>query len=120
MTILISFQIYQLKGVFDFIMNIGTALFLQLQSKGNIVCNTHMRKQRVLLKHRVDVTFVGRQSSDILSLKNHTPLIGHDKSADHTQRCGLPASGRSQQSHKLIFTDIDAQIIQYLFPVKRL
>ena len=116
--VLISVQIDQLQRVADLVLDIGIRLLADTQTEGDVLRNGHMRKQRVFLKNRIQLALVGRKACDILAVKDHLPGIRRLKSAQDTERSGLPAARRPQERQEFIFPYIEIQVIQDRLSVK--
>ena len=59
------------------------------QAESDIVVHIQVGKQRVPLKHRVDLPFIGRHIIDCLPVKGDRSGCGRQKAADDPKRCGI-------------------------------
>src|SRR6266576_2334330 len=69
-----------------------------------------MRKQRIILEHEANVALVGGEPGDILAAEKNAPRRWLLESGNHSQRRGLAASRRSEQSEKLARLDLEVEI----------
>ena len=77
-----------------------------------------MGEQRVLLKHGVHRTLVGRHARDVLAFEQDLTRIGLQKARDEAEGGGFAAAGGSQQRHKLFVMDVEVQPIQDALTIK--
>ena len=77
-----------------------------------------MGEQRVLLKHGVHRTLVGRHARDVLALQKHLAGGWLQKACDEAEGGGFAAAGGSQQRHKLFVMDVEVQPIQNALTIK--
>ena len=68
---------------------------------GDVVPHSHVGKERVLLKDRVDIALVRRGSGDIGTLKADSALGRSLETGNHPQCGGLAAPGRTEQREEL-------------------
>ena len=71
-----------------------------------------MREERVALKHGVDRALIRRQTDDVLPFIEDFAAGRLFKAADAAQKRRFAAAGRTQQRHKLVFSDVDAHAAQ--------
>jgi hypothetical protein len=71
------------------------------EAEGDVARDRHVRKQRVVLKHRMHIAAMGRQMGDVLAAENDASVIGRFESGDHSQERRFPASGRPEQRQEL-------------------
>ena len=69
-----------------------------------------MRKQGIILEHRIDIPFVRLTVRNVLSFQDHLSGIWQFQPRNNTQRRGLAAARSSQQGNKfsLCHLQIDA------------
>ena len=87
-------------------MDLSLGQLGHLQTKGNVVKHIQVRKQRIALKHRVDLPPVGRLVVHTLSVKQHIAGGGRKEAANDPQHGGLSATGRAKQREKFMVIDI--------------
>ena len=71
----IPFQLYQTKGLLHSLCNLCLGNFSDLQSISYVVRHIHMRKQGIILEHRIDIPFVRLTVRNVLSFQDHLPGI---------------------------------------------
>ena len=71
-----------------------------------------MREKCVFLENGIQLPFVGRERSDVFSVKDDLSLIWRFKTADQTERGGLSTAAGTKKCEKFILTDIEVQIVQ--------
>ena len=74
-----------------------------MQTKGDIIPDRKMRKQRIALKNHGNITFTG---SNIINYSaSHFQLTAGNifQTSDHSQRSSFAAAGRPQQNQALAF-----------------
>ena len=71
-----------------------------------------MRKQRILLKYRVDLTFIRRQRCDVFSVKKTLPDFGSINPPMTRSVVVFTAAGRPQKRYKLLVVDIEIETVQ--------
>jgi hypothetical protein len=111
MTALKALQVYQLEHIGylgnDLLLGkLRHARLLDPKTEGDVLKHVQMGKERVALEYRIDVTLVGRNVIDALSVKIYVSYVGRFKSTDNTERRGLTASGGTQQGDKFMVVDI--------------
>src|SRR5262245_29528989 len=88
------------------------------QYEADVFGDSHVRPDRVGLKHHADFPLLGRKVTlragrkDGLVVESDTPRIGLLQSRDAAHQCGLPRTTRSQQDKVLFFTDLKIYAIQ--------
>jgi len=68
-----------------------------LGAVSHVLCHAHVRKQRVILKNRIDAAIEGRDVGDILAVKHHIPMCRAIEARDQAQAGGLSGSGGAEQ-----------------------
>ena len=91
---------------------------LEAEAEGYILEDVQMGEQRVLLKHGVHRTLVGRHARDVLALQKHLAGGRLQKACDEAEGGGFAAAGGSQQRHKLFVMDVEVQPIQNALTIK--
>ena len=80
--------------------------FLRRRPKAMLSNTRHMREERVILEHHVDVPLVGRHRRHVLAVQQHRPLEGRVlEPGDHPQRRRLAAARGAEQGEELALAD---------------
>ena len=95
-----AFEIHQIQHMLHLVHDLFTGKLLQLQAEGDILEDVHVREKRIALEYRIDRSLIGGQGGDIAPVQKDAALRRHVKTRDHTQRRGLPATGRPQEGDK--------------------
>ena len=77
-----------------------------------------MGEQGIFLEYGVDLTLIGGQTGNILSVKQYLTVICIKKSGNDTQQSGFAAAGRTQQGDKFIFINIQRNALEHPLTVK--
>ncbi|KMS65203.1 hypothetical protein BVRB_038370, partial [Beta vulgaris subsp. vulgaris] len=88
------------------LIHLGFRRLGELQAKGHVVVNRHMRIERIGLKHHGDAALRGRNVVDDLPPNRDFAARDRLQSGDHPQR-GLAAAGRSNENNELAGFDIE-------------
>ncbi len=79
---------------------------LHLQPVLDVLLHGHVREQRVVLEHGVDVAVVRRERGDVAGPASRTaPPVGSSKPAIMPQHGGLARTGRAEQREELAVVD---------------
>jgi len=70
-----------------------------------------MRKQRVALKHGIDVTVFGRRISNVLVIERDTAAISRFQPGNQAQNGGFATARRAEQGDELTVMDGQVKII---------
>ncbi|CCK17660.1 hypothetical protein BN136_3670 [Cronobacter universalis NCTC 9529] len=81
------------------------------QPVGDVLQHRHMRKQRVILKHRVNVALPRRQLAGFAAKQANRAVAQLLKARDHPQAGGFAGAGRPQHGEKLPVFDGHADVI---------
>ena len=92
----------------------------QLKPVADIFRNSHMRKQRIILKHRIHIAAARVFRGNVLSAKPHFPLVGVFKTGDNAQRRRFSAAGSAQQRNKFPLRYIETYSLQHRHGAKPL
>ena len=71
----VLFQLDQTKCLFYFSLDLCLRNFADLQSISYVVRHIHMRKQGIILEHRIDIPFVRLTVRNVLSFQDYLPGI---------------------------------------------
>ena len=85
----------------------------EVQPECDVFINSHMRIERVVLEYHRDVAVFGSNVVDHPVTDIQFALADILKPCNHTQRCGLSASGRADEDHELLVLDLKVQIGNY-------
>ena len=117
-TLFITLEVNNSKHLADLFLYFILGELFELQAKGDIVKYVKMGEQRIFLKHRIDVSLVGRKSVDTRSVKNHIAALRLDKASDNTQCRGFSAAAGTQNRYKFFFMDVEINMVQYNLAVE--
>ena len=93
----------QLQKLIHPLFDLLFALFLDLQSKRNILLHSHITKQRIILKYEADPPPASRNLIDPFPLYQNISVIRTVQSGDHAENRCLTASTRTEQSRQMTF-----------------
>ena len=77
------------------------------QAIAHVVRDGHVREQRVVLEHGVDVAVVGRQARHVLAVEQDPAGRGQLEPGDHAQGRGLARAGRTEHREELAGPDVE-------------
>ncbi len=77
-----------LHGGIDF----RAGLARNAQAERNVLCNGHIGKERISLKHHADIALVGPQVHHVLAVDFNRAVVRGFKAGNHAQNCGLAAA----------------------------
>ena len=81
------------------------------ESVPDVLRDGHVRKERVVLKDRVDWPFVGWTATHVVAMDEQSTRVRVFESADHPERRGFATSGWSEHRQKLTRLDGQREII---------
>ena len=84
---------------------------LDHEAVGDVLADRHMRKERVVLEHRVDVALVGRHAFGGLAEDLDVALVGLLEAGDQAQAGGLARARRPEHGEELAFGDVERDAI---------
>ncbi|MNZ80381.1 hypothetical protein D3C78_990130 [compost metagenome] len=85
---------------------------LHLEAEGDILRNTHVRKQRVTLEHRVDPTLERRQIVDRLAREADLTVADMLEAGDGAQQGGFAAAGGAEQGEEFVVGNVHRDVIE--------
>ena len=88
------------------------------QAEGDVVIDIQVRKKRIALENRIDLSFIGGHIIDPLTVEKHIAVGGRQKAADDAQGGGLAAAGGAEQGQKFVIVDIEVDAVQDALTVK--
>ena len=103
----------------NLVLDIVVRLPLDAETERDIFCHVHIREQRILLEHRIDLPLLGRQLRDVRAIKQDAAAVRQLEAPDQPQRRRLPAPRRPEKRHELIFMNGEVEILDDLPPVIR-
>ena len=103
-----AFEIDQLQHLRDAALRLFSVDLPYIQAEGDILFHIEMRKERILLKYRIDVSLIRRDIVDSLRSEEDISFIGLLKAPDQPQRRRLTAARRTEQRDE--FSVIDRKI----------
>ena len=112
-------EVHELQRVMNLVLDILARLPLDAEAERDIFCHVHIREQRILLEHRIDLPLLGRQLRDVRAIKQDAAAVRQLEAPDQPQRRRLPAPRRPEKRHELIFMNGEVEILDDLPPVKR-
>ena len=89
------------------------------QAESNIFKDVQMWKKGVLLKHGIDLAPVGGNVINPHTVEQDVSRRGGREAADNAQRGGFTAPAGSEQCEEFLVVDIQIDVIEYRFAVKR-
>ncbi|MNK94313.1 hypothetical protein D3C87_1145110 [compost metagenome] len=95
-------------------LRIGAIDALATWSVGNVFQYGHVRKQRVILEHRIEWPTVRRQTTDILAIDRNAARIGLHETGDRAQQGGLATTAGAEQDDEFALLDVQVNIVQCL------
>ncbi len=84
---------------------------LYAQAIGDVVRDRHVREQRVVLEHRVDVPLVRRAIRDVGAVELHLACVGALEARDDPERRRLPGARRAEKREELSAPDLEIDVI---------
>ena len=85
---------------------------LELEPERHVLQHRHVRKEGIILENHVYIAPVGRQARNVLALQDHPSGIGELEPAQDSQRCGLPAAGRSEQGDEFSRSNLEVHPLE--------
>ena len=106
-----TLEAHYLKHFGDTLVDLLLRHLCYAQTEGDVFVNVEMRKQSVLLKDRVDLSFVRRDIVYPDAVKHNVSGGRLDKAADYPERRCLAAAGRTEQRQKFLIIKIQVNIV---------
>ena len=82
------------------------------KAKTNVLRHCHMRKQRIILEHRVHWPLEGRQHGDVLAIEENLAFGRKIKSRNQPEQRSLAAAGGAKQCKEFILEDRHRDVIK--------
>lgn len=98
---------HQCEHFVDPLRNLLVIKTLHLKAEGDILRNTHVRKQRVALEYRVDPTLERRQVIDRFAREANLAVADVLEAGDGAQQGGFATAGRAEQGEELVVGNVD-------------
>ena len=99
-----------LQQFVDPLADLGLVLLAAPRSVRDVVPHRHVREQRVVLEHGVDVALVRWHPRDVDPLEPDRAFGRSLETRDHPQRGRLPAAGRAEQREELARGDGEVRL----------
>ena len=106
-----ALEAYDLEHFRNALVDLLLGKLCKAQSESHVFVHIKVRKQRILLEYRVDLTFVRRDIIDPHAVKKHVAAGGLYKAADDPERGGLAAAGWTQQREEFLIIKIQVNIV---------
>lgn len=100
-------HLHQCQHLINALRNLLVIKTLHLEAEGDILRNTHVRKQRVALEHRVDPALERRQVIDRFARETDLALADLFEAGDGAQQGGFAAAGGAEQGEEFIVGNVD-------------
>ena len=99
-------EAHHLQSILDEPAPLGPGNLPHHEAVADVVGDGHMREQRVILEHRVDLALVWSEAGDVVAAQRD-PAGGRClEPRDHAEARGLPGSGRPEHREELPFADL--------------
>ena len=102
-------------GQFKHLINTGRnrrfVTAFSAQTKGDVVPDGQVRKQRIGLEHHVHSPLVGRNLRNIFACQFNRARRRVFKTCEHAHHCGFPTARRAQQGKEFLRINIKGQIV---------
>ena len=98
---------YRRERFFDAPIALGLRNAAHAQPVGNVLRDAHVREERVVLEHRVDVAVEWGQPGNVAPLQHHGSVARELEARDHPQHRGLAGTGRTQHREELALGDVE-------------
>ena len=79
--------------------------FFDLQPERDVFAHGQVREQRITLKNRIDLAFIGRDVRDVLAVQIHAAAVGPLEAGQDSQQGGLAAPAGAQEGEEFAFVD---------------
>ena len=84
---------------------------LDAQAVLDVLLHGHVREQRVVLEHGVDVALVGRARGDVAAVEQHAAARRALEAGDHAQAGRLARARRPEQREELAARDVEVDAV---------
>ena len=84
---------------------------LRLRSEAHVLGDRHVREERVLLEHGVDIALVRRDPTHVDAVEQHLARRRLLEPGDHLQGGGLAAAGRTEHGEELTLLDAEVGLL---------
>ena len=118
LALFVAVHLHQMKHLRYTLPNLRLRNLFYGRTIGDVIVDRQMRKQRVVLKNRIDVALIRLLFLNALSLHGNRARGGVFKARNHAQGRGFTAAGRAEQCQELALKDIKVQIFDNMvFPI---
>ena len=104
-------EVHHSENLSDSSLALGTRYPFDPQAVADVVCNGHVRKERVVLKDGVDVALVRSAVRHVSAAELDCALVGSLEACNQTQRRCLARSGRAEQREELAGCDLEVDVV---------
>ena len=104
-------QLDHVQRLLQFPRRIEFPAITESQAIADVLLDCHVREQREVLEHHVELAGVGREIGDVLTVQENAAAIRVLETADHAQGRRLAATRRPQHRHVLAVFDAQAEIV---------
>ena len=111
-------ELYQIQHFQNLFLYLLLVHLLLNKAKCYVVKDCHVREKGITLKHRVDMTLVGRKIVDQLPVEENVSGRGLCKSADDAKSCCFTATGRPEKSDEFLIVDVEIDAFENLLVIK--
>ena len=106
-----SIELHEPQGFFDTLLDLCLCNARHLESVGDIIEHSHVRKNGVGLKHHIYRTAVRIHAFHIHAIDGYRPFTGYFESGKHSQQGCLPTSRWTQQREELTLRDLERNVV---------
>ncbi len=105
-------EIHEGEGAGDLAADRVCSEVAQRKSKTDVLGDVHVRKERVILKHRVDRPVIGAKRGYVAPVEQHTSLCRLLEAGDHSETGRFTATGGAKESQKLALRDLEVDVVE--------
>ena len=118
-TFIEALEVNKSEHFFHGLLDLLFGSFSYTETESDILINIKMGKKSVALENGVDLAFMRRQRIDFFAIKNNLTFVRLYKSGNDSQGSGFAATRRTEQSYKLLITNVKVKIFEYLIIPER-
>ena len=107
----VPFEADDFEHFFDLFCNLVFGHTRGSRAEGDVVPNTHMREEGVVLENRVDFALVRRKVRNIDRIEKHFAAFGVFEAARDSEHCGFAATARTEKREHLSATNAEAHVL---------
>ena len=113
-----SFQTNHFKHSFYFLTDHRLIHFFQVQTKSNIFRHIQVREERILLKHCIHFSLIGRKLGNFYSVKKNFTITWFFKSGNDSQCSSFTTAAGAKKGQEFLFINIQIDASQNLLIIK--